>query len=249
VVSDTERGVAAVRDFVLKHASRFETDDSKQIPHNRAGWIRDGMYHFTSEAFKEACAGADPVKVKRALRECGLLHRSKGLNSNIRINGVATSVTSVLGSISSIGGCDPHSTTAVADTTSKNEVVSVVSQNQAATTDTTCKPKVVSAESLINKGVQPPIPPIPSKNSYPCSTPDFTDISTGNGEALLPQLEAKGVTVTDGYGEVLWNVHGNPTDQHRKFFHNHQRQLIEELRARGSGDMYLNNQPNEQQKG
>jgi putative DNA primase/helicase len=193
VVSDTERGVAAVRDFVLKHASRFETDDCKQIPHNRAGWIRDGMYHFTSEAFKEACAGMDFVKVKKALRECGLLHSSKGLNSNIRINGVATSVTSVLGSISGIGSISPHSTTVSADTTSKNEMVSVVSQDRAATTDTTCKPEVVSAENPINKGLQPPIPLKPPKNSNPCSTPDFTDISTGNGEALLPQLEAKGV--------------------------------------------------------
>jgi len=106
-VSDIERGVIGVRDFILKNASRFEPDNCSQIPQNRAGWFRDGKYHFTPAAFKEACAGADSVAVKRELKSQGLLHFSKGLNSNIRVNGQATSVISVLGSIGGIGGCSP----------------------------------------------------------------------------------------------------------------------------------------------
>ena len=160
-VSDIDRGVAAVRDFILKHESRFEVKP-ENLPHDRAGWKRDERYHFTPAAFKEACNGADSVKVKKALRESRLLHFTKGLDSNIRVNGQLTPVTSVLSSITSIGSSSPRPTTVSADTSKKTEVGSVVSPD---TTDTTRKTEVGSAESHMNKGLLPPIPPIPPNNS------------------------------------------------------------------------------------
>jgi uncharacterized protein (DUF927 family) len=51
--------IARCRDFILTHgASRFENLDNaddedarKPVVHNRAGWIKDGKYHFTTGAF------------------------------------------------------------------------------------------------------------------------------------------------------------------------------------------------------
>jgi len=39
--SDTDRGIDNIRDFILKHASRFQ--EFNEIPRDRVGWKRDGM--------------------------------------------------------------------------------------------------------------------------------------------------------------------------------------------------------------
>jgi putative DNA primase/helicase len=189
VVSDVDRGVIAVRDFILKNESRFEAPGSNQIPHDRAGWYRDDMYHFTPAAIKEACDGVDASKVKRALKESGLLHSNKstGYGSNITVNGKATGVTSIKseifsdphpsGGIGGIGGNSPYKQRGSADTTSGIEVVSMVSGSEANATsdtaDTTKGNEVVSPESLINKGAIPPIPPIPPKSEKKTFAEEF----------------------------------------------------------------------------
>lgn len=95
VVSDIDRGVESVKNFILKHESRFETDDDQHSPRDRAGWFRDGLYHFTDESFKEACAGGDVRKIRQALKDASLLHTSTGNKSKIRVHGKLAVVTSV----------------------------------------------------------------------------------------------------------------------------------------------------------
>ena len=166
-ISDVERGVIAVRDFVLKHASRFETDDSQYTPQNRAGWIRNKMYHFTPAAFIEACAGADSTKVKGELKNRGLLHYTKSLNSNIRVNGEQVNVISVLSKIGGSGGSggsSPCLTTVSAATDHITEPVAPVAEtteiNSHATVATDHKTEPVALESSLNKGVLPPLLPL-----------------------------------------------------------------------------------------
>jgi putative DNA primase/helicase len=107
VVSDIDRGVESVKNFILKHESRFELPIDEHTPRDRAGWFRDDLYHFTDEAFKEACAGGDAKKVRQALKDAGLLHTSTGNKSKIRVRGVTkpVRVTSVKAEI--LGGSDP----------------------------------------------------------------------------------------------------------------------------------------------
>jgi len=50
-----QRGILSVRDSIFAHESRFETDDARQTPHNRVGWHRAGLWHFTGDGFREAC--------------------------------------------------------------------------------------------------------------------------------------------------------------------------------------------------
>jgi len=178
VVSDIDRGVEAVKDFILKHESRFETN-SEHPPANRAGWYRDGMYHFSPAAFKEACSGSDPTKVKKALRDLGLLHtnKRKGFQSTVKVSKKSINVISVKseilsnslkqGSAGSVGSAELDISTVKSGTTSECKVVSGSAGNgdelNSGTTDTTSERKVVSAESPVNKGWTPPTPPTPPK--------------------------------------------------------------------------------------
>ncbi len=98
IIADTERGIANVRNFILKYGpSRFEGDDGRWAVRDRAGWHRDGYYHFTSEGFKEACNGVLPKIVKLALKRRDLLYVSDTdrLRSGISVNGQSVHVVSV----------------------------------------------------------------------------------------------------------------------------------------------------------
>ena len=98
VISDVDRGIQSVKDYILANESRFEVSGVNEYPTvNRAGWIRNDMYHFTTKAFKAACDGVDPTKIKRGLQSAGLLHVNKpaGLNSSIKVNQQTVSVVSV----------------------------------------------------------------------------------------------------------------------------------------------------------
>lgn len=104
VVSEANRGIANIRNFIFKHgSSRFEREQDWTIMvYNRAGWYRDGMYHFTPEAFREACGGVLDRVVKKALDQGGFLHTSDTpgrLRSSIRVDGIQTHVASVRESI------------------------------------------------------------------------------------------------------------------------------------------------------
>ncbi len=113
-VSDVERGVENVVDFLLAHgASRFEQQHDQHVTRDRAGWFRDGMYHFTPKAFREACAGAPDKDVKKALRERGLLHtnRQGTFTATIRVDGQTTNVVSVRASVLSIDTDAPDAAT------------------------------------------------------------------------------------------------------------------------------------------
>jgi putative DNA primase/helicase len=98
-VSDVERGVQSVIDFILANAARFETEQQTQEghpPHNRAGWIKGGYYCFTAQAFKEACQGSDPKKIKNAIKDLGYLrHAPDRLDDRQRFGAVNTRCTSV----------------------------------------------------------------------------------------------------------------------------------------------------------
>lgn len=141
-VDDTERGIIAVRDFILAHDSRFERPEQQYPTRDRAGWLRDGFYHFSKEGFKEACNGADAEKVRKALKDAGLLHinKPKGLLSNVRVGERIISATSV-----------------------KAEILDSV------TTVTTVTTEVVTAETRATQGPLPPLPPLPPKNANPDS--------------------------------------------------------------------------------
>lgn len=95
LVSDTDRGLIALRDFLLANESRFQKNGVSQAPRNRAGWERDDYFCFNEKSFKEAIGAADPVKVRMRLREEGFLHYNKGLKANLRINGQQLVVTCV----------------------------------------------------------------------------------------------------------------------------------------------------------
>ncbi|MCU7960970.1 MAG: hypothetical protein KZQ58_13455 [gamma proteobacterium symbiont of Bathyaustriella thionipta] len=103
-VSDIDRGVQSVMDFMLEHEARFQKDkftehDAKfsYTPQNRAGWVKDDLYHFTSKAFKESCNGADAEKVKRAIKELGFLYAPQDgrLTNSIKVDGETRRVVSV----------------------------------------------------------------------------------------------------------------------------------------------------------
>ncbi len=75
-VDDTDRGVEAVRAFILANASRFQVGNTSP-PRDRAGWYQDNAYHFTPEGFKEACNCADVQSVKKALNRQGYLKSNR----------------------------------------------------------------------------------------------------------------------------------------------------------------------------
>ena len=186
-VSDIDRGVMSVKDFILKKESQFEIPNQEYPVRDRAGWKRDGLYHFTSNAFAGACGGCDPVKVKKALKDVGLLHFSKGLNSNIRVDGKNTSVVSVKAEIfsylskntgsNSSGSSKEDDTGAPAATISDLKVVAASSTDSSATTATTCNTVPVAAETRINKGALPPLPLLPPENDNSDSSKyEFTEV-------------------------------------------------------------------------
>ena len=90
-LSDSERGIANVRAYLMKSGgSRFEQEGYDQrTPNDRAGWFKNDTYHFTPEAFQEACGGVLEREVKRSLRDSGLLHleRPDRLNNRISVTG------------------------------------------------------------------------------------------------------------------------------------------------------------------
>lgn len=175
VVSDIDRGLVAVRDFILKHESRFEFTDAKLPPRDRAGWLRDGLYHFTPATFKDACAGSDPLKVKQALNNAGLLHHTKGFSSNIRVDGKNVSVVSVKPQImselsknsSSSGSTSSKLDTArvSAATTSEKQVVAGGSSSYCATSATINESELVAGKNRIDKGLLPPLLPLLVENN------------------------------------------------------------------------------------
>ncbi|RKX63895.1 MAG: hypothetical protein DRP42_07150, partial [Tenericutes bacterium] len=103
-VSDIDRAIGHIRDFILMHDSRFEHDQKHfgksikavSIP-NRVGWYRNNMYHFIPKEFKKACKGTDDRKVKRALNDAGILHKNNGdkLNAKVKIGNANVSVVSL----------------------------------------------------------------------------------------------------------------------------------------------------------
>jgi len=73
---DSERGIAAVRDFIQRHQlGRFISlkDCNPDITRDLAGYKDDDVYLLFEAAFKEACGEFSPKDVARALKERGLL--------------------------------------------------------------------------------------------------------------------------------------------------------------------------------
>ncbi len=74
-MTEAEKGVESVRAFILKHDAAFEREQAREntLPRERAGWCKGGFYHFTPEAFKEACGGVNFKSVACELRSRDLL--------------------------------------------------------------------------------------------------------------------------------------------------------------------------------
>jgi putative DNA primase/helicase len=105
-LSDVDRGLEAVRQYILKYReSRFTLlrDAEKSVKHSlqqRAGWLDDfddgtedrPRYLLLPQAFQEACAGFDADVIARELLRRGLLHRNNGsdrLRSMVKVPGTA----------------------------------------------------------------------------------------------------------------------------------------------------------------
>ena len=103
IVSDIDRGIESIKNFILKNEVRFQDDekhDGGYVPSNRAGWKRDDMYHFIPSVFKDACGCADQTKVKKQLQSMRLLHTSdRRLTARIQGDGKPVTVVSVKSSI------------------------------------------------------------------------------------------------------------------------------------------------------
>jgi len=82
---DVERGVEAVRDFILRHQDarfywlRWLSEKDRPIVRDLAGYWdeEEGFYLFTPEGFQEACHGHDPKAVARELARRGLLFKNQ----------------------------------------------------------------------------------------------------------------------------------------------------------------------------
>lgn len=177
VVSDIDRGVVAVRDFILAQESRFQVRPDA-VPHNRVGWLRYGKYHFTSDGFKEACGGVDATKVKKALRNLGLLHtnRTGRLNASITHGGRTVNTTAIDSEILSdslkntavagVGGVKSIATGATGNaTTGKELALTAVDMDARHTSNATTESQPPLPGNRINKGATPPTPQTPPKNS------------------------------------------------------------------------------------
>lgn len=169
-VSDIDRGILAVRDFIMRHESRFEVDENSP-PRDRAGWRRNDLYHFTPDAFKEACKGVDPVKVKQALKEKGLLHCTKGLSSRITVSSKTVTVISVKSDLlvettDSRGnegntGNKQEAEPLSANTHIEPEGVTQVIGPFPVTPITSPYPALVMSKTRISNGPLPPLSPLP----------------------------------------------------------------------------------------
>lgn len=73
--TEGERGVENIRDYILKHDSRFEREKAavNPIQHERAGFVKEHCYHFLPETFDKACGGENPKNVKKELLARGWL--------------------------------------------------------------------------------------------------------------------------------------------------------------------------------
>ncbi|WP_207132129.1 DUF927 domain-containing protein [Halorhodospira neutriphila] len=76
--SEAERGVEAIRAFILRHGARFQHKNASQDVRERVGYYDEGnaLYLFTDEGFREACGGHDHKAVAKELDRRGLLHKN-----------------------------------------------------------------------------------------------------------------------------------------------------------------------------
>ena len=93
---DAERGVEAIRDFILKHAARLRllaAEAGTPLPRDLAGYVDSSrkLYLLTPEGFREATHGFDCQAVCRELRRMGLLHLNENdrSTSKHRVPGIA----------------------------------------------------------------------------------------------------------------------------------------------------------------
>jgi len=175
-ISDADRGIENVRNFILAYGdSRFEhNEDRKRDPIDRAGVVRDDIYHFIPTAFKEACGGVLVDTVKKELHRTGMLHTGETgrYNSTARIDGKKVRVVSVkadiLSDLDKTGGSGgstgstPYIPTVSAGTTTKPLLVP---PKPAGTTGTTPESLPVPPESYMPQGLEPPEPLEPPKNT------------------------------------------------------------------------------------
>ncbi len=177
-VSDADRGIANVREFIMAYGvSRFERDDFKREPIDRAGWFRNDIYHFTDAAFKEACKGVLPDTVRRALKGKKLLHLSdsKRLKAQIKVEGKPVRVVSVkadilsscenaAGTVGTVGtvGTGQGAQGFDAYPLEKTERVRAGTEPDTASTN---KTGAGTAESYTGQGLYPPYPPLPPENA------------------------------------------------------------------------------------
>jgi putative DNA primase/helicase len=76
---DSARGIASVREFIMKHGARFAILDQSFIDVRDLAGYRDeerGRWLFTDDGFREACGGQDPREVARELVRRGLMFKN-----------------------------------------------------------------------------------------------------------------------------------------------------------------------------
>lgn len=172
-----QRGIENIRTFIEANAARFETPNDV-TPRQRAGWRRDELWHFTDQAFSEACNGANEKATKQALKRAKLLHTSHGFKSEIRVDrGTKVRVTSVRSDILSYPisngdggdtGGKPLKQRGCSRPQSKSSNGGDGDTHTASPTSATTAPvnklDMGTTESHTNKGLPPPSPPSPDKN-------------------------------------------------------------------------------------
>jgi len=175
-MSDADRGIENVRNFILSYgSSRFEHDDDRRRePIDRAGSYSNDCYNFTAQAFKEACGGVLAETVKKALHEAGLLsvnetgrYGSLAYIGGKRVRVVAVKANILTGTSKTTGtsgtsGASPYVATHEGSTT---DAVPLVPTGTAVPPRTTAEPVSGTAETVAAKGVAPPVPLVPPKNS------------------------------------------------------------------------------------
>jgi putative DNA primase/helicase len=78
-LSDSVRGVASVREFIMKHPARFADPDRVTVEVRDLAGYHDsgrGLWLFTPGGFREACGGQDPLEVARELARRGFLFKN-----------------------------------------------------------------------------------------------------------------------------------------------------------------------------
>ncbi len=172
-----QRGIENVRAFIEANAARFETRDDHP-PRDRAGWRRQGCWHFTSTAFREACCGANVRATKEALKKAGLLRFSHGLSAQLRVEGSKVKTVcvreeilgfSLSGGSTGSGGSDPYDTRHRRGPTAKSGMGPLGPVNDETPTDgpsgPTAKSGVGPQETLTAQGMDPvdPVDPLQSE--------------------------------------------------------------------------------------